>query len=339
MLPFLAISDNENYRLRQLRIFRDRTNPLDSLNDQEIYERYRFSREVIFWLTSLLADDLNSTKRSMALLPVQQILIALRYFATGTFQIVCGDCIGCKKQTARRSIWRATNALLNRRNQFIMFPTEQAADNVKGMFYKVAKMSGVLGCIDGSHIRIQRPNLNEFQFVNRKFYHSINIQAICSANGQFTNIVAAWPGSCHDSRILRESGIASEFENGKHDGVLIGDSGYPCKPWLLTPFLKPKNLSEERYNRAHKKTRVIIEQAFGRWKRRFHSMHVELRVQPSAACKLIVACCVLQNIAIAKNLPDFYDELPNDIEGVEISDYDGPQNGKSFRDHYVSQYF
>jgi hypothetical protein len=34
---------------------------------------------------------------------------------------------------------------------------------------------GVLGCVDGTFIRIQRPAENEPDFVNRKGFHSLNV--------------------------------------------------------------------------------------------------------------------------------------------------------------------
>ena len=37
-------------------------------------------------------------------------------------------------------------------------------------------MPGVVGCVDGSHVRIVRPVNNEKAYVNRKNYHSINVQ-------------------------------------------------------------------------------------------------------------------------------------------------------------------
>ena len=35
--------------------------------------------------------------------------------------------------------------------------------------------SGVIGCVDGTHIRLQRPSQNEADYVNRKGYHSVNV--------------------------------------------------------------------------------------------------------------------------------------------------------------------
>jgi hypothetical protein len=36
----------------------------------------------------------------------------------------------------------------------------------------------VLGCTDGTFIRLQRPRNNEADFVNRKGYHSLNVQVM-----------------------------------------------------------------------------------------------------------------------------------------------------------------
>ena len=63
---------------------------------------------------------------------------------------------------------------------------------------------------------------------------------------------------------------------GIDDGVLIGDSGYPCKTYLLTPFDNPVGRSQRKYNRHLKCTRSSVERTIGRWKRRFHLLHSEV---------------------------------------------------------------
>ena len=76
----------------------------------------------------------------------------------------------------------------------------------------------------------------------------------------FQSVVAQWPGSCHDSFVLQQSGIYNKFESGLiSNGILLGDSGYPLKTWLMTPISRPVNPAEETYNVAHQKTRVVIE--------------------------------------------------------------------------------
>ena len=91
-------------------------------------------------------------------------------------------------------------------------------------------------------------------------------QLILIILGMFTNIVARWPGSTHDSFIFNNSHIGQKLESELHsmeNGLLLGDSGYPCKPYLMTPYLNPTTAKQEAYNKSHKGTRVAIEQTFG----------------------------------------------------------------------------
>ena len=71
---------------------------------------------------------------------------------------------------------------------------------------------------------------------------------------------------------------------------------------MMTPYNHPRNPAQQAYNNAHK-TRVIIEQTFGRWKRRFHVLHSEIRMAPERVCNIIGACAVLHNIAILQKEP------------------------------------
>ncbi|KAK3106999.1 hypothetical protein FSP39_004649 [Pinctada imbricata] len=83
---------------------------------------------------------------------------------------------------------------------------------------------------------------------------------------KFLNIEARWPGSTHDAHIYRASDLCLHLEmhhRQLQDGILLGDSGYPCRPFLLTPYLRPATTNQERYNGAHVKARCVIERAFG----------------------------------------------------------------------------
>ena len=50
---------------------------------------------------------------------------------------------------------------------------------------------GVLGFVCG--IRIHKPSENEADYVNRHFYHSINVQAICQPDGRFRDVLVRFP--------------------------------------------------------------------------------------------------------------------------------------------------
>lgn len=142
---------------------------------------------------------------------------------------------------------------------FIRWPRAEEVPAAQQQFHQLADFPGVVGAVDGTHVRIQAPSEHEGSYVNRKNYHSINVQVIVAADSRILDVVANWPGSTHDSRILRESTIGREFERGVHTGLLLGDSGYPCRRWLMTPFLRPRTRPEARYNASHGTTRAVVE--------------------------------------------------------------------------------
>ncbi|XP_028314924.1 putative nuclease HARBI1 [Gouania willdenowi] len=139
-------------------------------------------------------------------------------------------------------------------------------------------------------------------YVNRKSFHSINVQVqqSCDASYLITNVEAKWPGSVHDSRIYRECSLSNRFASGHFDGYLLGDRGYPCLPTLMTPYPDPG--PQLHFNVAHSRTRARVENTIGILKARFQCLK-KLRVTPARACDIIVACVILHNIAIIRAEP------------------------------------
>ena len=64
-------------------------------------------------------------------------------------------------------------------------PSSAGKATIKSQFYELAHLPGVLGLVDGTHININKPSEDDADYVNRHFYHSINVQAICLPNGRF----------------------------------------------------------------------------------------------------------------------------------------------------------
>merc|ERR1711970_724166 len=103
----LKMNEDENEIVFPRRLIRDRINPLDFMNDRKIVKRYKLSRPMIYELCDDLDDDLNHyTTRNAALPVVLQILVALRYFATGSFQTMIGDVHGVEQSTVSRVVER-----------------------------------------------------------------------------------------------------------------------------------------------------------------------------------------------------------------------------------------
>ena len=94
---------------------------------------------------------------------------------------------------------------------------------------------------------------------------------------------------------------------------------------------------QERFNSAHSRTRSVIERTFGRWKRRFHLLHSEIRMTPDRVCKLIVACAILHNFAIFQREPMEDDVL--EAEDVDTGHDLGRQDGMNVRNLISTTYF
>lgn len=313
MAKFMRANKNNANNTRKELIY---LNPLNEYNDQELIDRFRFPNTALKYITELVHNEIASESfRGTPIPPEIQVCAAVRFAVTGSFQRVIGDTLNISQTSVHRCVWKVVKALLKNIDQFIYMPTEQETRVIQQEFYSMARFPRVIGCIDGTHIRIIEPQLNPQSFINRKYYASINVMAICDSKNKFRYFYAKWPGSCHDSFILRSSEIWDAFENGSLHGIILGDSGYPCKNWLLTPFLNPESRPKQRYNSAHTRTRVTIERTFGIFKKRFASMHQELRLSPNDACLLICFCAILHNIAIDYHIefnePENNDDQPD----------------------------
>ncbi|KAG8176811.1 hypothetical protein JTE90_013441 [Oedothorax gibbosus] len=202
--------------------------------------------------------------------------------------------------------------------EYITFPsTAEDCRKVAEGFFKIAQFPGVIGAMDCTHVRIASPGGDDAErFRNRKNFFSINVQTIISADLVIENVVARWPGSAHDSTIFNNSSAVARLQSStvlrKHH--LIGDSGYANQPCLLTPLLNPSTPAEERYNKSHILTRNTVERKYGILKRRFPCLRLGLNCHLKNVPAIIVACCVLHNLAVKFNDA----EPPEDAEVAEL---------------------
>ena len=151
---------------------------LFSLRDEKFYKLYRFDKSTFQSICDMISDDLNQPKTASrtSLPPQNQLAIALRFYATGEFQIDVGEGLRVSQSTVNKCITSVSKALDKRFDDHIRWPTDvNSLHKVKTSFFSKANFPNVIGAIDGTHIRIVRPHRDEFQYVNRKFYHSLNV--------------------------------------------------------------------------------------------------------------------------------------------------------------------
>ena len=203
-LPGVHLYNLPRVNRRADRIFRREINDaLNYYNENELRQRYRFGRQSIEYITRLVEDEIApATNRSQSVSATKQVLVTLRFLASGSFQQVTGDTVASlDKSTVCRIIRRVTVALSRKLDEFVKFPASQEErDVIKQGLYEIANFPCAIGIIDGTHIRIIAPTDNEWDFVNRKRYHSVNVQGICDHKGNniircgltFTLVITSW---------------------------------------------------------------------------------------------------------------------------------------------------
>ncbi|KAJ8897559.1 hypothetical protein PR048_002908 [Dryococelus australis] len=97
--------------------------------------------------------------------------------------------------------------------------------------------------------------------------------------------------------------------------VLLGDSGYHLKEWLIVPaHNEVANPAVHSFNKAHKSTRRIVKNSLGILKEKSPCLHY-LRVQPTFAANIFKCCVAKCNFSRDGNedvgLPDGENEEGN----------------------------
>ncbi|KAH9366765.1 hypothetical protein HPB48_012452 [Haemaphysalis longicornis] len=200
--------------------FRDRQNPLEYFSDGEFLYRYRFTKETVVDLLARLRVEENDTNRGLPIPPMLQLLIALHFYGAGTFQVVTGDLVNVSQPTVCRAVKRMSELIAGClfRAEVTFTDRPESFHDIACDFYKIAKFPGVTGCIDCTHVRIKAPG---------------------GPNGEVYRNRKGHPGSWHDSRIFDKSRARVLYETKRVPGLLLGDAGYACLPYLMTPLADP----------------------------------------------------------------------------------------------------
>ncbi|XP_041842231.1 protein ALP1-like isoform X1 [Melanotaenia boesemani] len=178
-------------------------------------------------------------------------LVFLFWLASGTSYRVVARAFDMPKATVCDVVHRVAETILALRRRVINFPSLDGLAEVSAGFQKLGGSAAF-----------------------RKF------QAVCDHRGRFLDIFVGYPGSVHDSRVLKNSPLYTQHLYPPNGFIIIGDGGYPCLSQpitLLPPYREPvRSPVEARYNRHHSRPRAVIERAFGVLKSRFFSCFIPL---------------------------------------------------------------
>lgn len=299
----MRVHERKVYKPRRLHLERD------------FKQLYRFKNENVEWLSEHFIGE-NGETRGGALSSEDKMKIFLRYVADPGFQVGVGEDIGVHQSTISRTVNFVASKISEKSHLWIKFPED--INHAKTKWRRRFSFPSAIGALDFMHVRITKPHVHGDEYINRKGFPSINIQATCDSDEWFSSVDIQWPGSVHDSRVWRNSAVC-EVMHRTSNAVLLADEGYGVAPWLMTPYRQPNAPHELAYNQLLTTERCTIERCFGQLKRRFPN---GIRVSLERIPKLILSCFVLHNISKYLKDEDEFDD-DDDINEEHEDDDDG----------------
>lgn len=295
---------------------------------------FKISRKTFDYICSLVKEDLAARQSNFSfsngkpLCPNDMVAIALRRLSSGESLQIIGDLFGLNQSTVSQVTWRFVESMEERGLHHLQWPsTEAEMEDIKSKFEKIRGFRNCCGAIDITHIVMNIPAVDPANNVwyDREKNYSMILQAIVDPEMRFRDIITGWPGSLTDALVLQNSGFFKLAEEGKRlDGkylqisegtelreYIIGDTGFPLLPWLLTPS-QGKGLSdiEAEYNKRHSATRMVAQMALARLKDVWRIIHgVMWMPDKNRLPRIVLVCCLLHNIVIDME-DEMLDELP-----------------------------
>ena len=217
----LTVGSNRDNKLRTYKLRKsqeeNRNDPFDNYTELQFKQRFRFRKETVRNITYMLHDDLvRRTRRSFAMAPLLQVLMALRFLSTGTFCNVVGDTLQISSASVCRIVKRVCRSILSRMSCLVTMPSVRASMVIKHAFQALAGFPNIIGCIDGTFIKIQKPAINTKEFICRKGFAAINVQIMNGPDMYIYDSIVKWPGTTHDARMFRGSDLKKTLELSEH---------------------------------------------------------------------------------------------------------------------------
>ncbi|KAL1479372.1 hypothetical protein MTO96_051899, partial [Rhipicephalus appendiculatus] len=194
--------------------------------DEVFLQHFRLVKPTVRYLCEEVAEELGRSARTLSV--EQQVLCALRYFATGSFSTAENDgTFGVAQAAVSACVLRVAKAIVRvgTRRKWVHFPrTPQDKAIVKRVFRRNGAFPGVIGCVDSTLIAIKEPECDdEAFFMNYDVgYHALNVMVICDAETRILALDPFRPGSDPDSDIWITNWLRRRFR----DGLILNPGEY-----------------------------------------------------------------------------------------------------------------
>ncbi|XP_046811342.1 putative nuclease HARBI1 [Lucilia cuprina] len=247
-----------NFTKRKIRFGND----FMDMPNNEFKQNFRMSKETFRFILNEISPHMKTNFRSTAISNQIKLATALRFLATGGYQKGIGNEFMSSLSQAKvcfvidEYLGIMEQYLCSKWVKFNISPDEEML--IKQKFYGKFNMPGVIGCVDGTHIKIMAPREEiRHLYYNRKGYYSLNAMKI-------------WDGGYQCLPYL-----LTPYRNPSTDAQIK----------FNTTLTKARNCIERCYCVLKNRFRCLIGER-------------GLHYSPEKAKTIINVCCVLHNICI-----------------------------------------
>ncbi|KAB0805305.1 hypothetical protein PPYR_02275 [Photinus pyralis] len=155
--------EEELIMLRRPKIYRERKNHFQNYDDLDFFDRFRLTKRTVVSILNQIEPQIAlPTNRGGCVKPMLQLLLTLRFYASGNMQISVADFIGISRPTACRIIKRVSTALASLTPRYIQMPaTDAEMQRTAEEFYNIASFPRTTGAIDCTLVRIDSTGGND----------------------------------------------------------------------------------------------------------------------------------------------------------------------------------
>lgn len=262
-----------------------------------------------------------------------QMYVSLWYMASHETFSTISNHLGITLQNTYKIVGKVFKWIIKfRLPNKIKWPNLAERSIIKRSFQNVKGITNVVGSLGCYHIRIPEPTNLQSDFFNRRKFHSVRLQIVVDHRKKFLDVTIGDPGSMSDSKVLKESSLATNLNNDytnlmDADAILLGGVIYPsCYRWLVTPYRNIRHLTiqQQSFNYIHAVTRSTVDDTFSILTDRFLKLKSITVNNQNFVKWCVMTACYLHNFCI-----DREDEWPLPV----------PEYVIKHRDHRREQLF
>lgn len=189
---------------------------------------------------------------------------------------------------------------------YMTFPSREEQGQIAGRVWDRYHFPSACGFIDGCHIFVSPANPAEKSSCrNYKGFNSVVLLAVVDDRLRFRFFTLGGAGAFNDRRSFRRSDLTRRQE-GEPEGrlvkppyVILGDSGFDPRPWLVVPY-DVRGPPQRQFNQRLSSARMCVERAFGVLKASARLLGMGNNNGMVATCIYARAALLLHNFRIAE---------------------------------------